>query len=94
MILRQSLRHDHRQTARKHGEGRGHVVVLGVDHDLGVAAQRIPYVSGGARRGLDRESGLYRDQVVAFQDARADGAAAAGRRASDGVPGGQRLDCG
>jgi hypothetical protein len=35
--------------------------------DLGVMAQRIPYISGQRRAGLDEETGLYRDQVVSFR---------------------------
>jgi hypothetical protein len=35
--------------------------------DFGVAAQRVPYISVGRRRGFDPEQGVIRDQVVSFR---------------------------
>jgi hypothetical protein len=35
--------------------------------DLGVAAQRIPFISAGRARGLDPQEGVFRDQIVAFR---------------------------
>jgi Tol biopolymer transport system component len=35
--------------------------------DFGATAQRVPYISGGTRRGLDPATGLFRDQIVSFR---------------------------